>query len=57
MTTTSTPFARLRQADCHVEDLAALLDDQRDPKLTFTDRLEQQVPMYAADVLREAIST
>ena len=57
MTTTSTPFARLRQADCHVEDLAALLDDQRDPKLTFTDRLEQQVPMYAAEVLREAIST
>ena len=57
MTTTSTPFARLRQADCHVEDLVALLADQRDPELTFTDRLKQQVPMYAAEVLREAIST
>lgn len=57
MTATSTPFARLRQADCRVEDLRALLEAQRDPELAFTDRVEQQVPVYDAAALREAIAT
>lgn len=57
MTTTSTPFARLRQADCRVEDLAALLADQSDPDLSFTERVEQQVPIYDAARLRAAIAT
>ena len=58
MTTTSTPFAgRLRQADCRVEDLRELLERQTDPTLRHTDRIEQQVPIYSADVLREAIAT
>lgn len=59
MTTTSTPFAgrRLRQADCRVEDLRALLDQQTDPVLAHTDRIEQQVPIYSAATLREATAT
>lgn len=57
MTTTSTPFARLRQADCRVEDLRALLDAQRDPELAFAERVEQQVPVYDATALRAAIAT
>lgn len=56
MTPTSTPFARLRQADCHVEDLRDLLATQDDPELAFTDRIEQQVPIYDAATLREAIA-
>ena len=58
MTPTSTPFAgRLRQADCRVEDLRELLETQPDPQLTFTDRIEQQVPIYDAATLRAAIAT
>lgn len=58
MTPTSTPFAgRLRQADCRVEDLRELLETQPDTQLAFTDRIEQQVPVYDAATLRAAIST
>ncbi|WP_068263999.1 phytanoyl-CoA dioxygenase family protein [Janibacter limosus] len=57
MTPTSTPFARLRQADCHVEDLRDLLATQDDPELAFADRVEQRVPIYDAARLREAIAT
>src|SRR5699024_3815943 len=58
MTTTSTPFAgRLRQSDCHVADLRALLTQQTDPTLAHADHLEQQVPIYTAAHLRGAITT
>ncbi|KRE39136.1 phytanoyl-CoA dioxygenase [Janibacter sp. Soil728] len=57
MTPMSTPFARLRQADCHVEDLRDLLAAQHDPVLAFTDRVDQQVPIYDAATLREATAT
>ncbi|MGO1165056.1 MAG: phytanoyl-CoA dioxygenase family protein [Janibacter sp.] len=57
MTTMSTPFARLRQADCRVEDLHALLTAQADPDLAHAERLEQQVPVYTAAHLREVIAT
>lgn len=58
MTTTSTPFAgRLRQADCHVEDLRELLERQTDPDLAHANRVEHQVPIYRAATLREAITT
>ena len=45
MSASATPFARLRQADCRVADLRELLADQPDPELTFTARIEQQVPI------------
>ena len=57
MTTTSTPFARLRQDDCRVEDLRELLEQQTDPVLAHADHLEQQVPTYTAAHLREVIAT
>ena len=58
MTTTSTPFAgRFLQADCRVEDLRELLDRQTDPDLAYTDRVEQQVPIYDSATLREAIAS
>ena len=57
MTAPSTPFARLRQIDCRVDDLRDLLAAQADLRLRFTDRVEQQVPVYEATTLREAIAT
>lgn len=58
MTPTSTPFAgRLRQADCRVDDLRALLAAASDPELAFAEHVEQQVPVYDAARLREAIAT
>lgn len=57
MTTMSTPFARLRQADCRVEDLHDLLASAADPDLAHAERVEQQVPVYTAAHLREVIAT
>lgn len=58
MTTTSAPFAgRLRTADCRVADLRALLEQQVDAVPAHADRIEQQVPIYTATALREAISS
>ena len=58
MTTTSDPFAgRLRTADCRVADLRALLDRQVDALPAHAERVERQVPVYAATALREAISS
>ncbi|WP_435201342.1 phytanoyl-CoA dioxygenase family protein [Janibacter sp. GS2] len=57
MTTSHAPFAPLRQAECHVEDLRALLGAQADPSLTHAEGIEQQVPVYSASTLRAAIAT
>lgn len=56
-TTTPAPFGRLRREDCHVADLRTLLQAQRDPRLSFTERIEQQVPIYSGSALREAATT
>ncbi len=58
MTTTSTPFAgRLLQSDCRVEDLRALLAAQTDTAPPHADRVEQQVPVFTATALSEAMAT
>lgn len=57
MTAPSTPFARLRQVDCRVEDLRDLLANPTRPVLAFTDQVVQKVPVYDAASLRETIAT
>lgn len=57
MTAPSTPFARLRQIDCRVEDLRDLLANPTSPVLAFTDQVVQQVPVYDATTLRDALAT
>ncbi|NYF98288.1 phytanoyl-CoA dioxygenase family protein [Janibacter cremeus] len=57
MTTTSTPFARLRQTDCRVEDLREILESQPTATPPHADHVEQQVPIYTAAHLHEVIAT
>ncbi|WP_068249214.1 phytanoyl-CoA dioxygenase family protein [Janibacter corallicola] len=58
MTTTPAPDAsRMRRSECRVQDLADLLARQEQTLPEHAERLEHQVPVYSAEVLRAASAT